>query len=438
MKKIKHCLAAMLAGTLLLSCQYNDAGERRDITAPLIALGVDGGETSEIARASNDERRLSMPQATKKWTVLVYLDGDNNLSRYSSRDVKEMMRSGSDENVNIVVLWDNDPSQDASGATARHGYYYVERDKLTLLSDVGEVNMGSATTAKSFIAFAAKNFPATRYLWIWWNHGGAVDRTAMKGICWDDTNNGDHLTESEQKNVMLYFKEKIGKKIDLVGFDACLMGTAEIAYQYASVSSYLVASEQTIPGDGWDYSFLSKIQSNPSITAGSLAKQILAFYKSYYVNDGETDVTLSVLNLARAGTIAGALDNFAGAAMASGVSGAVFLNCSKGTGMFGIYDEGDGECYYTKDLYAYLRAVTKSSAVPDGVKSRAAACMGLLRDGKFITAEWHGSAWKGAAYGLSIVLKRASTVYRRLDLCADTRWDEFLNWAKFPDKDYVF
>jgi hypothetical protein len=440
MKRLKQGLAAVLSGAMLLSCQYTDTGERRDSATPLLMAAPGGsGEPAEVPRVTNEIRRLPLPQARKKWTVLVYLDGDNNLSRFSSRDVKEMMQSGSDGNINIVTLWDNDPSQDVSGAAARHGYYYVEHDRVTLLSDLGEVNMGSPKTAKNFAGYAVKNFPADRYLWIWWNHGGAVDRTAvMKGVCWDDSNGGDHLTETEQKEVMTYFKEKAGKKIDLVGFDACLMATAEIAYQYAPSASYLVASEQTIPGDGWDYAFISKIKSSPAMTAGTLAKQILAFYKNYYVKKGEEDATLSVMNLARAGAFAGALDDFAGACMASGLSGTAFRDLAKGLGMFGTYDEGDGECYYTKDLYEFLKRVRESSAMPAAVKSGAGACMELITDGKFITAEWHGAAWRGAAHGLAIMLKRATTVYRKLDICADTRWDEFLNWAKFPGNDFAF
>ncbi len=441
MNVLKKMTTPVLAGMMLVSCQYQDNGSRNEERSALLGLAAESGTDAEAAlpRFGISERNLSLPQSKKKWTVLVYMDGDNNLSRYSSKDIREMMATGSDDAMNIVVLWDNDPDQDAQGAAQRHGYYYVERGGVTLVKDTGEVNMGAPETAKDFIAYAVKNFPAKHYLWVWWNHGGAVDRAAlMKGVCWDDTDSGDHLTEAEQKDIMKYFKKKAGKKIDIVGFDACLMAMAEIAYQYKDVASYLVASEQSEPGDGWDYSFLSTIRSNPSLSARSVAKQVLAYYKKYYTGQNEEDVTMSVLYLAHAGALARALDDFATAAQSGGISAATYRTLSKGLPMFGFYNDGDRNCYFTKDLYGYLKAVEESAKVPAAVRDKAAACMELIPGGKLVVSEWHGSAWKDEARGIAITLKRATDVYRRLDLCADTKWDEFLNWAKFPDNDYAY
>lgn len=431
------CLCAILAGALLAGCEYTDTGAGGDRTADSVVLAA------MVPRIPNEERKLPLPQAKKQWTVMVYMDGDNNLSPYSTADVAEMLKSGSDANFNILVLWDNDPDQDQSGAKNRHGYYYVEKTGAVLLKDTGEVNMGDPATAKDFVAYAAKNFPAKKYMWVYWNHGGAVDRAAAapdtrdKGVCWDDTNGGDHLTELEQSEIMAFAKKKLKKKIDVAGFDACLMATAEIAYQYAGFASYLVASEQTIPGDGWDYRFLSKIKLKPTISARDLSKQVLAYYKSYYRAQGEEDATLSVVYLARAGSLADALDDFTVDAMAGGTGGTPYRSASKGLEMFGL-SGGDTDTYYTKDLYAYLRAVSAADGVSDAARERASACMSILRDGKLIVSEWHGTRWKERAYGLAITLKRATAVYGRLDLCDDTGWDEFLNWAKFPNNDYAY
>ncbi len=441
MKKMKNILAPVIAGIILVSCQYQDDGTKQEERLSLLGLAATSGAGNETAlpRFSSSDRNLALPQQKKKWTVLVYMDGDNNLSSYSSKDIREMMGSGSDDAFNIVVLWDNDPGQDAQGAAERHGYYYVERAGVTLAKDTGEVNMGNPKTARDFIAYAVKNFPAEHYLWIWWNHGGAVDRAALlKGVCWDDTNGGDHLSEAEQKDIILYFKKTAGKKIDIVGFDACLMATAEIAYQYKDAASYLVGSEQSEPGDGWDYAFLSKIKSNPSLSARSVAKQILAYYKNYYVKQEEEDVTMSVIYLAYAGTLGRALDDFAVSAQSSGIPAATYRTLSRGLAMFGFYNDGERDCYFTKDLYGYLRAVQESTKVPASVRDKAGACMKLILDGKLVVSEWHGSSWKEKAHGIAITLKYATDTYRRLDICAVTRWDEFLNWAKFPDNDNAY
>ena len=50
-------------------------------------------------------------------------------------------------------------------------------------------------------------------------------------------------------------------RVDVVGFDACLMASIEIASEVAPVASTLVAAERTEPGDGWDYTaMLSALQ----------------------------------------------------------------------------------------------------------------------------------------------------------------------------------
>ncbi len=404
-----------------------------------IVSGAAGNEEISLDRASVAvlKKDVPLPQAKKKWTVLVYMDGDNNLSPFSSLDIEEMIKTGSGDNMNIVVLWDNDPSQD-SGASSRHGYYYIEKGGVVLLKDTGEVNMGSAATAKKFIDYAIKNFSAEHYMWVYWNHGGAVDRRS-RGISWDDTNGGDHLTETEQKGIADYFVKKAGKKIDILGFDACLMATAEIAYQYKNTADYLVASEETIPGKGWDYNFLSKIKTTPSISPVNLAKQVLAYYKKFYTPTGDGgSATLSVMDLAHAGDLARAIDDFSLAAMKSGVSGAEFKKISQGLPMFGAYSSGTKKYYFTRDLYEYFEKASVLSSLPKSVKDKAKRAMSVIKSSGLVAGEWHGSDWSGRAQGVAMTFKYATKVYRELELCKDTSWDEFLNWAGFPDSDAAY
>ncbi len=42
-----------------------------------------------------------------KWTFMVYLAGDNNLSTAGDNDLEEMRQVGSTNDVNIVVEFDN-------------------------------------------------------------------------------------------------------------------------------------------------------------------------------------------------------------------------------------------------------------------------------------------------------------------------------------------
>ena len=56
-------------------------------------------------------------QAKKKWTVMVYLAGDNNLDSAGSGDLAEMKTVGSTRDVSIVAQFDRAGSR---GVTNRY------------------------------------------------------------------------------------------------------------------------------------------------------------------------------------------------------------------------------------------------------------------------------------------------------------------------------
>ena len=87
-------------------------------------------------------------------------------------------------------------------------------------------------------------------------------------------------------------------KLDLIGFDACLMGTFEVALAMAEHADVMVASQELEPGHGWDWQALEILASDSSIEAQSLGLAIANYYEQHAVDNGtETEITLSVLDL---------------------------------------------------------------------------------------------------------------------------------------------
>ena len=55
------------------------------------------------------------PAAPARWTVMVYMSGDNNLEDYIVKDIeRELGLAGSDANIKIVALADRGPGYDTS------------------------------------------------------------------------------------------------------------------------------------------------------------------------------------------------------------------------------------------------------------------------------------------------------------------------------------
>ncbi|HNS33297.1 MAG TPA: clostripain-related cysteine peptidase [bacterium] len=258
--------------------------------------------------------------AGKKWTVMVYFAADNNIEGSAITDFLEMSEVGSDNNINLLVQLDR-----RSGYDTRYGdwtichRFYVTAGMLpyesSAITDWGdgkggrEVNTGAPETLADFIRWGVYNYPADRYAVILWNHGGGWKTIEEEGkpllpfkeVCWDDTS-GDVLST---KNVRQAFEDS-GQYIDIIGFDACLMGMLEVASELKSLGNVMVASEQTEPLSGWNFSgSLADLKSNPLMSPSQLGESIV----ENYIGHGGNGETLSAVDLTKIGFFNQSLDS---------------------------------------------------------------------------------------------------------------------------------
>jgi hypothetical protein len=264
---------------------------------------------------------------TAEWTVMVYLDADNNLESAGIDDINEMEMVGSTADVNIVVQADRIPGYDISNSdwtNTRRYYITQDFDPFQISSqfnDLDELNMGDPQTLVDFAHWAAINYPAKKYLLVIWNHGGGFRSLNLaKDIAWDDTNGGDKITMPELEGAFSMISAQIGKNIDLVGMDSCLMAMTEVAYQIKDYADILVTSEETEPEGGWPYdTILSQLVSNPFMSPEELATDIVDKY-IYSYPFPFSNVTQSAIDLSYMDTLAGQLSNLASAIMSDSVT----------------------------------------------------------------------------------------------------------------------
>jgi len=265
---------------------------------------------------------------TAEWTVMIYLDADNNLESAGIDDINEMEIVGSTTEVNIVVQLDRIPysvlasnnegyADDISNSnwTTTRRYYITQDFDLVqinsqLKSDLGELNMGDPQTLVDFANWAVTNYPAKKYLLVIWNHGGGFRSLSLtKDIAWDDTSGGDKITMPELEYALSTINTQIGKKIDIVGMDACFMAMTEVAYQIKDYADILVTSEESEPFDGWPYdTILGELVGNPPISSEQLAVEIVDKYIFSYPYG---NVTQSAIDLSYMDTLTSQLSNLA-------------------------------------------------------------------------------------------------------------------------------
>lgn len=210
------------------------------------------------------------PAARAKWTLMVYMSGDNNLESYIVKDLElELAALGSTPNVQVTALADRGPGYDKSRGDWQSTKLYhptqgMVADAASAVADWGERNMGSPQTLVDFVTWSKANYPADHYALYFWGHGwGWHPDWTME----DDTPGGDGLNPDEVKSVL----PQLGF-IDVVGYDACNMAQIEIMALWAGRASALAASQEFVNMDGIEYdTVISQLNANPNMTADQVA-----------------------------------------------------------------------------------------------------------------------------------------------------------------------
>lgn len=239
-------------------------------------------------------------QKQASWTVMVYLDADNNLDYYGYVDVAEMMEVGSTSSVNIVVLWDKYDGPAYAYKVLKGG---LQVSRGFALNGV-EVNMGSGETLKAFVDYAAKKYPASKYALILWDHGDDFRGFGWDDHPWEGAATSDFMTHDE----IVYALSD--KRLDVLAFDGCVMGNIEVSYEYyirGLSIEYFVASETYIPLWGFAYdTLLGPLVRDPGMSGYELAVAMVDSYWEFYNGPG-WQVGLSVIRMSSLGTLVSAL-----------------------------------------------------------------------------------------------------------------------------------
>jgi len=257
-----------------------------------------------------------------RWTIMVYLDADNNLEDVAITDFNEMESVGSTDSVNIIVQFDRIAGYDDTNGdwTDTRRFRVLHDTSSTEISTepveiMGEKNMGDPETLTEFIDWSVSNYPADNYALIFWNHGGgwrSVNENSSdtkapgnnpftKDVCFDNTSD-DYLSNYEVSEAI----SMSSIRPEIIAFDACLMGMIEVAYQLRDLAEIMVASEDLVPWDGYNYkSFLNELVNDHNMSADTLSSILVKTYGEYYEY---SDVTNAAINLKKIRNITEKLD----------------------------------------------------------------------------------------------------------------------------------
>ncbi|WP_241982042.1 clostripain-related cysteine peptidase [Cryobacterium ruanii] len=247
------------------------------------------------------------------WTVLTYSIADTDLEPYMMVDVDEMGQVGSSENLSIVALVDRaaDYSSDpVLGLDDWTGGKLLEINEgsATEVEDLGDVNTGDPAVLAEFVRRGIEEYPADNYALIISDHGAS-----WPGVGGDESSDNDSLSLAEIDTALATGLNAVGvDKLDLLGFDACLMATYEVASTLAPRADLLLASQELEPGHGWDYTALDA--ASVPVNGQTLGSALLAGFAAQAADEGnESGITLSLVDLTRMTAVDDALATFSAA-----------------------------------------------------------------------------------------------------------------------------
>lgn len=388
------------------------------------AATIDHGFTREVDSGlfeglAYDEWSIEHDTSPKRsQTLLIYMNGSDLESETAAGtdDLKELMRSGVDEQaVNVVIF--------TGGANRWHtkeipsgkcALSVLENGKIERLATLGQLDMGNAGTLASFIRFGMEAYPAERTSLILWDHGGG----SIAGYGADENFNMSTLTLLELE----YAFEKAGlaeNRLELLGFDACLMATVEMAVVASRYADYLLASESLEPGDGWDYRAVSALSDG--VTGESFGIAMCDAYTRYYRNP-QDELTLSLVRTSEAENVMGALGILASAAMETTDGGFSQLGTvRRGTKAFGSGTPLDESCDMI-DILDYARAL--EGECPAEAQLLKDALLGAVIYSVYFSDTELGGLSVYHVYSERSDISRSLEVYKSLDM--SPRYTEYL------------
>lgn len=237
--------------------------------------------------------------------------------------IKSMIENINPENTNIIIQtgskennmkW-TDSQISAAGADPEKFYikdwYNAARWQITdkgikQIKNLGNVcldnnstecvDISSSNTISDFLTYGVKNYPADRYIVIFFSHGGGT----INGII-------GNTTILDMQSAFQKTKEETNVKFDIIGFAACLMGTAEWMHYLSDYSKYYAASEEKEYSFPWLLDNITKdIAENK--TTEQILDTITSTYYMYTADNGSEITNISAVDLSKIKNLGNSID----------------------------------------------------------------------------------------------------------------------------------
>ncbi|MEM3341587.1 MAG: clostripain-related cysteine peptidase [Thermoplasmata archaeon] len=210
-----------------------------------------------------------------KWTIMFYMSADDEIDSSVDSDLSQLRQLSYSSNFHVITLTDKSKNGDTKCYKLRNGGMDEIPLKVINCSWGSELDMSNIQNLISFTKFVFQVYPSTYKMLVFWSHSRGGLTVGY------DPDRGDNIDFQEITQALTKIKSNNkGQKLDIIGYDACWSHNIATAYQISPYAKYMVGPEST--SAGWQYSALSYVANNPSVTPAQLAAYLgnnIASYK---------------------------------------------------------------------------------------------------------------------------------------------------------------
>ena len=221
-----------------------------------------------------DVEPVSLESDARSATILIYMNGSDLETKAgeATADIAEMVNTPIGENVNVIIQTMGTKRWHDYGISSKTSQIYRVKDgDLELLEDdMGQLDCTSSETLSDFISYGKKNYPADRYMLIFWDHGGGP----VYGFGYDEWQ--DDTSSLTLDEIQKALRNNSDISFDIIGMDCCIMANLETCYVLSPFCRYALLSEDFESGLGWSYTeWMRLFEENPGISTPLLGKKII-------------------------------------------------------------------------------------------------------------------------------------------------------------------
>lgn len=197
-------------------------------------------------------------------TVLIYMAADNDLADNALRNIEQMKSSYPIDGKNNLLVFVNLPEE-------KPYLIKIETDTEIVIKQYEEFNSLEVQNMRRVLTEMISMYPAGKYGLVLWSHGSSWLPSNIKTRSF-----------GEEKGLQMDITKLPGAlpvKFDFILFDACLMGSVEVAYELKDNADYIIASSTEILYTGFPYDMVipDLIAASPDLQ--KMAKKYMYYYQ---------------------------------------------------------------------------------------------------------------------------------------------------------------